>query len=367
MVRIFKRKSPADAAIEEWMAELHRAEKRAQSIDDDGLVKMVRESGERSADHLIAAQRLGDLGRLDLLKTLLVSDDAASQSGGIDGVCTAACNGREGAVELLADLPDNRDPELRLRGIWSLMMVADGTPGDLGSSTREIRQAAASILERFTSDSDVRVSLAAKTALGQAKNVDDVRHGADQLTYPGRRVAEEMLRAVNPADLEVVAWGHNSWGECSVPPGLAGVTMIAAGDGYSLALTSRGTVVAWGRNIAGRPNVPTVPTGLAGVTAIAAGHHHSLALTSQGTVVAWGGNSNGECSVPAGLAGVTAIAAGGIHSLALTSQGTVVAWGSKLYDVCSVAGLAGVTAIAAGASHSLALRARLPAKSLGTS
>jgi hypothetical protein len=207
MVRIFKRKSPgkspAGVAIEEWLAELDRAKKRAQSIDDDGLIKMVRESGRRSADRLMAAQRLGDFGRLDLLKTLLVSDNAASQSGGIDGVCTAACNGREGAVELLADLPDNRDPELRLRGVSSLIMVADGTPGDLGSSTREIRQAAASILERFTTDSDARVSLAAKTGLGQAKNVDDVRREAGQLTYPGRRVTEEVLRAQQQARLSV--------------------------------------------------------------------------------------------------------------------------------------------------------------------
>lgn len=37
---------------------------------------------------------------------------------------------------------------------------------------------------------------------------------------------------------------------------------------------------------------------------------HSFALTSDGTVVAWGLNGSGQCSPPRGLTGVTAIAAG---------------------------------------------------------
>ena len=74
-----------------------------------------------------------------------------------------------------------------------------------------------------------------------------------------------------------------------------------------------------------------------------------MALTSQGTVVAWGLDADGQRSVPAGLTGVTAITAGGCHSLALTSQGTVVAWGWNSDGQCSVqAVLTGVTAIAAG-------------------
>jgi len=44
----------------------------------------------------------------------------------------------------------------------------------------------------------------------------------------------------------VVAWGDNNDGETDVPAGLSGVVAIAAGDDYSLALKSDGTVVAWG-------------------------------------------------------------------------------------------------------------------------
>ena len=47
------------------------------------------------------------------------------------------------------------------------------------------------------------------------------------------------------------------------------------------------TVAAWGNNDSGQT---TVPAGLSNVVAIAAGYYHSLALTSNGSVVAWGYN-----------------------------------------------------------------------------
>jgi hypothetical protein len=76
-------------------------------------------------------------------------------------------------------------------------------------------------------------------------------------------------------DGTVVAWGYNGSGQTTVPPGLTGVTAIAAGDSHSLALKTDGTVVAWGDNWSGQT---TVPPGLTGVTAIAAGNRHNLAL-----------------------------------------------------------------------------------------
>ncbi len=152
----------------------------------------------------------------------------------------------------------------------------------------------------------------------------------------------------------VVAWGYNGNGQTNVPGGLSGVTAIAGGSEYSLALKSDGTVVAWGYNGYGQT---TAPGGLSGVTAIAAGGRHSLALKSDRTVVAWGYNAQGQTNVPGGLSGVTAIAAGYAHSLALKSDGTVVAWGWNGYGLTNVpGGLSGVTAIAGGDNHSLALQ-----------
>ena len=66
---------------------------------------------------------------------------------------------------------------------------------------------------------------------------------------------------------------------------------------------SPGTVVGWGDNSYGQA---TVPGGLANVTAIAGGRYHSLALKSDGTVAAWGDNTGGQSTVPTGLANVIA-------------------------------------------------------------
>ena len=74
-------------------------------------------------------------------------------------------------------------------------------------------------------------------------------------------------------------------------PSLENVIAVAAGAEHSLALTSAGTVVAWGSNAAEQTTVPTAA--LSGITAIAAGWNHSLALKSDGTVLAWGLNTGG--------------------------------------------------------------------------
>ena len=192
---------------------------------------------------------------------------------------------------------------------------------------------------------------------------------------------------------EVTAWGNNAYNQSEVPPGLTGVTAIAGGRYYSLALKSDGTVVDWGYGggtqyaapaglsdvigISTRGyhsmalksdgtvvdwgdddgDVVTVPDGLPSFTAVSAGYAHSLGLTSDGSVLAWGYNSSGQTNVPAGLTGVTAISAGAYYSMALKSDGTVVAWGYGGQGVTNVpAGLTGVTAISAGDSHALALK-----------
>ncbi|WP_080635110.1 RCC1 domain-containing protein [Salinispora pacifica] len=207
-----------------------------------------------------------------------------------------------------------------------------------------------------------------------------------------------------------LAWGDNDRGELgdgtttrsstpvpvSLPAGTT-VTAIAGGIGHGLAVTSTGTVLAWGLNSDGQlgdgtttdsstPVAVDLPADTT-VTAIAAGNDHSLAVTSAGTVLAWGSNSDGrlgdgtttdsntpvEVSLPAGTT-VTAIAAGASHSLAVTSAGTVLAWGSNSdgrlgdgtttdsntpVEVSLPAGTT-VTAIAAGAAHSMALVAPPP-------
>jgi alpha-tubulin suppressor-like RCC1 family protein len=140
---------------------------------------------------------------------------------------------------------------------------------------------------------------------------------------------------------------------------LSGVTAIAAGYGYSVALLSNGTVATWGGS--GTPTGGPVPalvvgpggTGtLGGITAIAANgyqeyvgtasvtYSHTLALKSDGTVWAWGTNESGELgdgtttdrSAPVQVIGLTnavAIAAGANHSIAIENDGSVWTWGAN--------------------------------------
>jgi alpha-tubulin suppressor-like RCC1 family protein len=164
--------------------------------------------------------------------------------------------------------------------------------------------------------------------------------------------------------------------ECPNGPYLEGVTAIAAGSNFTLALLNDGTVVGWGQNYEGQlgsgnrtechgefvcsrtpVHVCTVMESpcksehyLRGVTAIAAGGWHSLALLEDGTVMAWGLSEQGQlgngsftgpemcggfypCSqVPeqvAALSKVAAISAGGESSYALLKDGTVKAWGEN--------------------------------------
>ncbi len=201
----------------------------------------------------------------------------------------------------------------------------------------------------------------------------------------------------------VYAWGANFSGQLGVgsldpatrPEAVAvpgTVVAVAAGSSHSLALTSTGSVYAWGANLFGQlgdgtttgsdlPVRVAIPTGVT-VTAIAAGGDHSLALTSTGSVYAWGANLFGQLgdgttvsrdtpvAVPApGGVVITAVAAGTGHSLALASTGSVYAWGfnasGQLGDGTTVNRTAmtavhlpdgaAVATIAAGEAHSLAV------------
>jgi hypothetical protein len=170
------------------------------------------------------------------------------------------------------------------------------------------------------------------------------------------------------SDGRVWAFGDNGRGELGndtttnsdVPvqvPGVAGVTQIAAGNGFSVALTSSGNVLTWGDDsygelggdYAGRFGYSTRPVhvhGLTGVTQIAAGGRFILALRSDGTVWAWGQNGSGQLGngattnsdVPVqvtGLSRVTQIAAGSDSAMAALTKGfittltTVWTWGAN--------------------------------------
>jgi len=171
----------------------------------------------------------------------------------------------------------------------------------------------------------------------------------------------------------VWAWGSNSFGqlgdgtltEHDTPEqvaGLSGVRQVAAGFDHSLALRSDGTVWAWGGNNHGQAGTgaaganqltPVQVAGLTGVTKIAAGYRFSLALRSDGTVWAWGLGNQGQLGnsatfdsavpVQTWMTQATSIAAGWDAAYAVRSNSagaTVWSWGG---DTCGDLGL-GATA-----------------------
>jgi alpha-tubulin suppressor-like RCC1 family protein len=182
-------------------------------------------------------------------------------------------------------------------------------------------------------------------------------------------------RVALKSDGTVVAWGMGKtstgiivtstgglivgeYGQSIVPPGLEGVTAIAAGAYHTVCLKNDGSVVAWGLNESGQTDVPEAAR--SGVMAIAAGNHHTMAIKTDGTVVGWGSEPNtGQLSIPTSArSGVTAIAAGWYASMALKTNGAVVVWGSDAAGLKAVpsAARSGVVAIAAGGAHMMVLK-----------
>ncbi len=181
--------------------------------------------------------------------------------------------------------------------------------------------------------------------------------------------------------------------------GLTDVMEIAAGNSFSLARKIDGSVMGWGLNGSGQVGqvangtfvqqvtTPVQISGLTGIIKLAGGNSHSLALSSDGTVLAWGANTVGQLGrgtfdgspLPidalTGIDGNAVISAGigganGTHTLLRRSDGTVWAWGSNGNGQIGIGSITGVqmtpvqvtslgntvVAVAAGTTHSLALK-----------
>jgi alpha-tubulin suppressor-like RCC1 family protein len=122
---------------------------------------------------------------------------------------------------------------------------------------------------------------------------------------------------------------------------------IAAGNGYTIAIKSDGTLWAWGWNPYGNLGDGTTDNKYSPVqigsdkwVSISGGDLHTKAIKSDGTLWAWGYNGHGELGNGAPVmqsnsptqeathsTDWVSVSAGGYHTIALKSNGTLWAWG----------------------------------------
>ena len=159
-------------------------------------------------------------------------------------------------------------------------------------------------------------------------------------------------------------WGANESGQLgdssllnrSVPVDIVGlpddVTALAAGFAHTCALTSQGQVMCWGDNSYGQLGdgttavhiAPVIVQGLdIGIVKVAAGNGYTCALTSKGLVKCWGRNDFGQIggfttensSTPIDVIGLPSggvdVAAGNSHNCAILQNGRVKCWGMTDY------------------------------------
>jgi len=146
--------------------------------------------------------------------------------------------------------------------------------------------------------------------------------------------------------------------EVSLPLGTY-IEMVSAGDHHSVGKTSAGNVMAWGRNIQGQlgdgtrftRTTPVWVTGqnrrpIGNISSVSTGGEHSIALTSDGYVLTWGKNAYGQLGFdPAGSVGIFSkramqvdnvfdiiqVSGEGPFTIARKSNGEVAIWGNNWY------------------------------------
>ena len=170
-------------------------------------------------------------------------------------------------------------------------------------------------------------------------------------------------------DGNIYSWGNEKWGilgrypaqgpaanrpgKVILPRRASKPTQISAGDEYSLAIDSNGTLYSWGWMNTGRdgdlgdlPNIVSSKNGVSKFTQISAGDYDlALALGSDGNIYSWGTNEYdqlgrtpssttpagkpGIVTPPEGVKGFTQISAEDKFALVIGSDGILYSWGNN--------------------------------------
>ena len=252
----------------------------------------------------------------------------------------------------------------RLARLGACTVLALGLAGTAGALSAPAQALVAATLAQYHAVASWGAN--GNGVLGDGTTIGRWQYGEVRTSSDLTQVAAGLVHVLAVrSDGTVWAWGANWKGELgdgsttgrSEPvqvAGLTGITQVAAGSAFSLALRSDGTVWAWGVNDHGQLGRRTVtdhevtPARVAvlnGVTKLAAGPDFALALRSDGIVFAWGHGQSGQLGnggtadspVPvkiAGLSRVTGIAAGWGSALAtennvISAVTSVWAWGGN--------------------------------------
>jgi alpha-tubulin suppressor-like RCC1 family protein len=192
-------------------------------------------------------------------------------------------------------------------------------------------------------------------------------------------------------DGTVWGWGQNVCGELGVSPtdenwylakvqtlGLTGITSIAVGSMFNIALRNDGTVWAWGCNDFGQLGdgttaeryLPVQVSGLSDIVAVGASSGSGAALRRDGSIWEWGyGGAIGNRLTPkqtSGVTGAMSLGAGGAVVAAIRSDGTMWQWYVGQSPAARLEGVSGLIKVAVGGAHTLLLKSDRTVLSFGT-
>ncbi len=171
-----------------------------------------------------------------------------------------------------------------------------------------------------------------------------------------KSISRNMIDAGNSytiavrTDGTVAAAGSNANGQCNVS-GWTNIIAVAAGISHTVGLKADGTVVAVGLDMSGRLDVGDWQN----IVAIAAGPYNTVGLRADGTVAAVGNNDYHQ-NETSDWTDIIAIDAGATHTVGLKSDGSVVAAGSNQSGQCNVDSWRDIVAITAGLYHTVGLK-----------
>ncbi len=274
-------------------------------------------------------------------------------------------------------LPRRVRSHLQKAMVWMALVFAGAAQAQVAAPSLTPQASSA-----YPVTQDISVSCATSGAV-----IHYTTNGNDPTATDKVVVSGQTVTVNRPMTLKAKAF-HATLGQSAVTSSYYGVFgQVAAGSQHTLALTTDGTVWAWGYNSNGQlgdgtttqRTIPGLIPGLTNVIAIAAGDSHSVALKSDGTVWCWGNNGQGRLGdgttvtrkTPvqvSGLSGIAEIAAGSNYTVALKNDGTVWAWGangqgqlgdntvSNKQTPVQVSGLTNAIEITAGREHTLALK-----------